>query len=244
MNTPGSRRHGYVLIMCLFVLAFAGVALSIVAQRSARAAIAANSRTSELKRRWLTHSIATTLLRQPQELLAGRPSGRRNWHFELDGEDVKLELIDESAKLNVNTVWRASASPQSVLPANIRFALSTGDVTSWAQIDTREWRETEYATLTCWTNGLTNIYTASDETIDAICKVLEAPDVQDVLKRIRNTRETTVKSQLAALPVRVDVRQQLQSMLTDRSTCYVVKIAAYGNVELIVGSDGQLIWLH
>ena len=64
------------------------------------------------------------------------------------------------------------------------------------------------------------------------------------LKKIRGANNKGIIGQLANIPIRVELRQKLQSMLTDHSSCYSLKVATEGKAEVVIGSHGKIRWMH
>ena len=180
-----SPRNGYVLIMCLFVLALAGIVLAMVARRSLSSVLQANAQAKELSDRWLTYSLSRAVLSDPNKILYEPNSHRANWELSLSDRVVVVELSDESAKLNVNMAKALQNGEkwQSRLTHEVKTALLEREkVSSWAQVFGHNWRDIPMESTTCWSNGPTNIRNASDQTIRLICDVLNAPEFKFVPK--------------------------------------------------------------
>jgi hypothetical protein len=61
-SRSGNRRHGYVLLMTVILIALAGVTLLTVARGSLRSAMDASRAASDVQQRWLTLSAQRTIL--------------------------------------------------------------------------------------------------------------------------------------------------------------------------------------
>lgn len=113
-----SRRAGYVLVMCLALVAVASMALAGFARRSLQLASAAAAAQENLQRRWGELSCQRLLLDHADEILESesvrlqamqlgwpRPASISG-EIALGGLLFVFQLSDENAKVNLNTLAR------------------------------------------------------------------------------------------------------------------------------------------
>jgi len=113
------RRHGFVLVMTLVLIATAGVMLVGMARQSLLLAMEAVDAQDALQRRWAIISAETVVLQEAPHLFGASErklieSGADieifprslSASFTLGGEMFELILSDEDAKLNLNTYYR------------------------------------------------------------------------------------------------------------------------------------------
>ena len=114
-SRTGSR--GYVLILTLFLLVIAAVAMVGVVRASMGRALAAVDAQRDLQRRWGTVSCARTLLPRAESILnaaeqrTGRPAAAVDIALTLGGQPFALTVADEQAKLNVNALYESGKRP-------------------------------------------------------------------------------------------------------------------------------------
>jgi len=103
-----NRRHGFVLVMVLLVLAVAGTSLTLVARESCRHALRAAEAREQLQCKWGSRSIRDYCLPQAERLLQAkeaetdRPEVEAPGRVELGGMTFDWVVTDEQAKAKVN----------------------------------------------------------------------------------------------------------------------------------------------
>ena len=108
---------GYVLLLTLFLLVIAAVAMVGVVRASMGRALAAVDAQRELQQRWGTLTLTQTLLpRAPgvidaAEQRVGRPLPSVDATVDLGGERFDLTFADEQAKANVNALYADGKRP-------------------------------------------------------------------------------------------------------------------------------------
>ena len=109
-----ARPRGYILPMTLALVAIAALVLARVCRDDMRRSLCAARDADELQRRWAMLSCQATYLRQAEavlessELAAGRATPALQTEVNLGGQRFELRFADESAKLNVNAIYRRS----------------------------------------------------------------------------------------------------------------------------------------
>ena len=109
-----ARPRGYILPMTLALVAIAALVLARVCREHMRRSLRAARDTDELQRRWGMLSCQATYLRQAEailessELAAGRATAAVQTGVNLGGQQFELRFADDSAKLNLNAVYRRS----------------------------------------------------------------------------------------------------------------------------------------
>ncbi|MDB5325530.1 MAG: hypothetical protein JWM57_1099 [Phycisphaerales bacterium] len=110
--TCSRRRHGYVLVMTLLLLAIAAVTLAGVVAESQRRAMEAQFVAADLQRHWIGISCEKTLLKHAAELFAAarqtshQPLNQLHYSLTVGGDQITLVLSDEQAKANINMLAR------------------------------------------------------------------------------------------------------------------------------------------
>ena len=101
------RRRGYVLLLVLFVIALATVAMASVCRMSLEKGVQADRAQTDLQRRWAVITCRSVLLPKSQALLDRAPDSasdvRRTLH--LGRQSFTLIFADEQAKANVNLLY-------------------------------------------------------------------------------------------------------------------------------------------
>jgi hypothetical protein len=106
------RRRGYILLFTLFLLALVATTLTVLSIRSLNHALTAAEAVDELQRRWGTLSCRAVLLPHvesilsQQEHLQATPLSRVRSTLRLGNHDFQLIFGDETAKANVNFLYR------------------------------------------------------------------------------------------------------------------------------------------
>ena len=112
-----STARGYVLLLTLFLLVIAAVAMVGVARASMNRALAAVDARRDLQQRWGTLSAARALLPRAATVIdaaegrAGHPLPAVAATVELGGESFTLTFADEQAKANLNALYAAGKRP-------------------------------------------------------------------------------------------------------------------------------------
>jgi type II secretory pathway component PulK len=101
------RRRGYVLLLVLFVIALATVAMASVCRMSLEKGLQADRAQSDLQRRWAVVTCRSVVLPKVQALLDRAPDTaadvRRTLH--LGRQSFTVIIADEQAKANVNLLY-------------------------------------------------------------------------------------------------------------------------------------------
>lgn len=104
------RRNGYVLVMCLFLIAVAGLLLASSARYGLGVSLDALDATSKFKSHWTRLSVRRAMLDRAEDLFElhelhfAVPTPVIHWEEQLSDCRLALSLMDEDAKVNVNTV--------------------------------------------------------------------------------------------------------------------------------------------
>lgn len=201
-------------------------------------------------------SAASEMFEDVRERQRSSGSSERVRHltfrFQLGNQDFELLLADEDAKLDLNTVYymrSESAVEQCIrkllmsanrLPLRLRPFRETGPSSgapvfdSWGQVFELDRRPDAAALLheatreiSCWGSGLLNVNHASDESLTATCATLVRGSTIDRLKKCRAAGHyRKLRPLLDAAVVTASERQQLNQLLTVRSECFSLWIAA------------------
>ena len=107
---PTRRRRGFVLVVTLLLLVLVGALMAIVARQSLARAADAVRMERQLQAKWAAVSIGDALPPRAEAVLDAVDSATVAMVLNLgDGpsrQDVRLVISDESAKVNLNELWR------------------------------------------------------------------------------------------------------------------------------------------
>ena len=197
-----SRRGGFALLMALVLIALAACAMTRMATGSLQLIQRGTIAQRELQEKWALVSCRMALVDRTGALLGQAAEEQMalgyGWPFpnrlvvdyELAGKRYHVELADEDAKLNLNSL--AARRPEKLLPSLSQAAVygaiplrlrphapiggargpaytSWGQVVELARLD-RDEQLAEYLrpltqSWTCWGTGKTNVQRATDETL-------------------------------------------------------------------------------
>lgn len=163
----------------------------------------------------------------------------------LAGSEFDITLGDENAKINVNEALSLSSKDRAVpviqelASGSVRLRMKAfeassskrGTLRSWGQLfdlaglgsDQEAASQVAAATgkLTCWGDGRLNIRRASDESLQALCRLATDRSLPRRLLSLRKQKPNWSVSQLMqALRLPLRERGELLSVLTDRSRCH------------------------
>lgn len=107
-------QHGYVLVMALLLIAFAGSVLAVMARRGIFEASDITDTQQQLKHRWAAYSLEKSILPQAKQIMEKiyekdppedqQPMATSNLEIQLGSTTYQLTLADEQAKANVNLI--------------------------------------------------------------------------------------------------------------------------------------------
>ena len=106
------RSRGYILPMALSLIAMAAIVLAQVCRQTMRQSLAASQDARELQVRWGMRSCQATFLPQAEAILAAgekaahQPLPSVQTQVQLGGCRFELLVADETAKANLNTLYR------------------------------------------------------------------------------------------------------------------------------------------
>ena len=106
-----ANRPGYVLVMCLFLIAMAGLLVAGIVRFSLMSALGALDATAEFQAQWSLLSIRRTaldrapLLFHEQEKRFSVPVNTIRFVTQVNDCRINCQLTDEDAKANVNTLF-------------------------------------------------------------------------------------------------------------------------------------------
>jgi len=256
----GNKRQGFVLLMALVLILLASISLVSFARSSLQLANKAAEENENLQRKWGVYSCQTVLLKRPEHFFDGSYStvaySSEPWPLpkivvdviELGGLQFELQLADECAKVNLNSIFRrrkqelnaiVSSVTQSEpgLRANIRLPRTdslnseVAPLRSWGQIieASERLRPSQVSDavqnisleLTCWGSGKLNIRRASDASVLAICgEELSAEAVKRLLLLRREPGEKSLSLLISRMALRSKEKTAVAKLLTDESNCY------------------------
>lgn len=214
MRRPQGEKRGYILVMVVVMLAIAGLALGHVSQQSLSLAVDAARRADEMQCRWGFYSIERSILPRRSELLQPPPDQnapentpppspltKLDARIRLGEFFFELRLADESAKVNVNSLFqdrdmaktqhavqqlvhaRRGRSRVSLRP-NRRAAARVSHQEPFEMLDqvfaepTKQeiggiFRDMIVSSelLTCWGDGRLNVRVASKEALEQVCRL-------------------------------------------------------------------------
>jgi type II secretory pathway component PulK len=105
--SPRRHRHGYVLLLVLFVVALAATAMASVCRMSLEKAVHAGRAEADLRRRWAVISCRSVLLPKAEAIIARskEPGAQVQREVRLNGQPLTFVFADEQAKANVNLLF-------------------------------------------------------------------------------------------------------------------------------------------
>lgn len=265
-------REGYVLIMTLVLIVVAALTQAGLARRSLQLATEAVEAQNELQRRWGTISCRRFLLdnaaerflrleeqhlklKQPwptPSISAGRIIlGRLQFSLQLSDEDAKLNLNTLEKRLPARCHQLANQLSGDVVPLVLRPDLRNEAVqsknwyTSWGQVlplpeilSLGAWEPLLKATsqITCWGTGKLNIKRANDVLLEAIVsQEIDVEAAREFLDARKGAAEIELDSLLNQLDLRRSQLAKLRAWLSDESDCFSL------GIEI---ADRQRKWYH
>lgn len=251
-----ARRRGFILAYVLILLALTSVLLVSFARRNLDQELAIAERESSLRSRWSDHSCRVAFSRTAPQLFAAalaksreepdrdeEPPATIQAAFALNGRRCDVTLADESAKLNVNTLWkilpgRALAVLQGVVETGdgVSLKLRPQKGVAFAFADLRQlFGVTSRASasgilqaaarITCYGDGRLQFHSAPDAVLETYAKLFFEPDEADALVTLRRTRPAEAMEALAReIAFDQDERQALARYFTETSSHFSVWI--------------------
>src|SRR3954464_12541558 len=108
LHRPHRRpRHGYALLLVLFVMALAATAMAAVCRMSLEKTMQASRAEGDLQRRWAVITCRSVLLPKAEAIIARskEPASQVAREVRLNGQPLTLIFSDEQAKANVNLLY-------------------------------------------------------------------------------------------------------------------------------------------
>ncbi len=247
-----NRRQGYVLLMTLAVIMICAVLLVGLAQLSLTHVTTAKMLERDIQSKWGAASCSRIALSEHSRLLyrefwdaetaqwAGQPLRISSNVVQLGDQVFRLDLIDESSKLDINFLLNQVSEQEaeqvvssfvgSETPIDLRLLSKLRDlkedpIESWGQVfvfDEFYWpgatviRSTTND-LTCWSKRL-NYHTCSDEVLFNVCKPLVGSATATRLQRARrDSPGSPLKEVLQQLNLVARHNNALRRVLVERS---------------------------
>lgn len=263
--------------MTVMLIAVAGLFLAGIARQSLLMAVKARESQENLQRRWGTFSCRQAILLRAEQVLRQQgfqnhtgPSvgvGSVSAQLVMGGMQFDVLLADESAKVNLNTIFRWQGKedvsrlvrkkvhsygtlPLRLCPyRNGSNTMGYPAFDSWGQVFALNCLENSIpiaetlaestGELTCWGDGKLNLEYAPDEAVKCIGRLAVGDSTirrlldmrQRCLARmtIADRRKRWVTELFDGLSLRQGERQQLEQLMTDRSTCHSLWITIRTN---------------
>lgn len=271
-RVKAEAQRGYVLIMTLVLIMLAALAQAGLARRSLQLASEAVEAQANLQRYWGTVSCRKFLLDSATERFALIEEQHRKqekpWpapsevsqRVKLGGLSFTIVLVDEDAKLNLNTLQSrlpgefreiATHLTCNVVPLNLypdtseesqrtrRWYRSWGQVLSLADLFANQnlmalMQSTSQ--MTCWGGGKLNINRVSDELLEKIvAQEIDAKTARELIEARQIAAEIELDSLLIQLSLRRSQIAKLRAWLTDESHCFSLWIEI---------ADSKRTWYH
>lgn len=251
-------RRGFVLPYVLLLLALCAVLLVRIAGGNLRQQIELAERETMVRRRWSEHSCRVALTDTAPRLFEtalaasraaadseSEPPSTIRAAFLLNGRRTEIVFFDESAKLDVNTLWslssgRAAAVVQRLvspsggisvrLQPHVRDVFTTQPKTRFTDLSQlfNTTRRTTPADLmaasglvTCGGGGKLQFHSAPDAVLLALARALLEPDEAEALVALRRTQpEATLQKSIASLALDEDERRAMTKYFTETSTVF------------------------
>ena len=253
------RRTGYVLVMCLFLITIAGLLLMQMARYGLHQSLTALDATSRFQAHWSRMSARQALLDRAEHLFVvhesslGTSTPEIRWDVKLNNTMLRLSLMDEDAKANINTLVELlgpEKAQQSLVNAAPHLSnwisfrpLKTDDrdrnkFDGWGQVyafdgegggSHRRLPLLEFdeirRTFTLWGTGRLNISRASEQAIANISDLVLDRSSTLGLVRLRNQSPDSQSTELIAqLGLRGEPLRVLRRSIGDRSRSYSLSI--------------------
>jgi len=269
-----SLKRGFVLLLTLMLILIAGLMLAGIARQSLMLALEATRAHEDLQRRWAIVSCQQAILARAETIFAQRLEGaatrglppvevptRLSSVVELGGTEFRLELSEEDAKVNLNTICDNYGEEQtkrllgqlggSARTFSVRLSrrdrrslrATTRRFDSWGQVYALEQSRSNRAPptalvdlttdITLWGSGRTNVYRASNKAIAEAWRLAVRRGRPDALHELRREVPTMeLNDMLATLRLRDSDRESFENLLTDRSQAYSLWVFCGEKAEL------------
>lgn len=237
---PGNRRHGFVLVVTVMILAISALIVAGISRHSLFLATTAKIERSRLQEKWAVTSCQRFCLASGNRLLTSIRNRQLRLTVELSGLLIVNDICDESARLDINSladnvsrfeleqlIRDTGVTSPFVIELNPR-AVSSGDTLrrpyeSWGQVflarepDSLNGIRTASQVLTLWGNRL-NFRVADPEVIQmAIKPVAGSIMASRFLSEYGENPESSLAELLSAIGANDRQRQKLVRLLSDRS---------------------------
>ena len=253
------HRDGYVLLTTVLIIAMVSILTVGLVRQSMNMAMAARESQRNLQEKWGAASCHRFTLAKQNELLnlrvwnadlqawTSEPISQSESSFVLGGMHFNVQMADESAKLNLNQIYRELGRQQTAQLArrfvghgNLKVDLKPMDdrhrrgaaedkFESWGQVfavrdGQKSIVELKDATtkMTCWGNQL-NYIVADESVITETCKpIIGAALTQKLVKALKSENTSDWESELLASGGKNEQIKSLKQVISTQSDTHSV----------------------